>query len=649
MDTPTSTREPPATILQAAVFPNLELAAPEDLYVRLNDRAFAELRSRTVRFETGGILSSDTFFSGFTVGAWKRRASVASLDLRLEGEGEFVVRLGLHRLGQVSAWLDERRITLSGDAAVDWPIAAWPWLSDGLLFFHVRALAAGVVRGAAFVTRDAPVHDVRLGLVITHFNRQAQVLPAIARIRRALLDRPDLQGRLTLTVVDNSRNLALEPHAAVEHLPNRNLGGTGGFVRGLLSLIDGGRHTHALFMDDDASCETESIARTFALLRYAKEPRLAVAGALLREVAPWELLEKGARFEGMVRPLHAGLDVRRVDDLLVAERALARPDYGAWWFFAFPIAEVRQFPFPFFVRGDDIFFGLGNGFEIATLNGVACLGEDFSAKHGPVTAYLDARYHLVHALLAPRHSAKGIFWVGSRLFVKALTSYQYTSARAVTLAMRHVLAGPEFFREHLDMQAVRAEIGTWSPSEKLVPIDRSALPVKGARRHRESAARRLVRLLTLQGFLLPGFLIRDRMTVQDKGFHGRASAVFRYRKVLYEHAQSGTGFVAEFDRPRFFAALSEFLRVWAALFSRLEPLRRAYQRGAREMTTIEFWRSVYAQPAATPAVPARPPAQGDGEAQTDATVQIAPTPPSELAPTGRAAPTEVAAGAVDSP
>ena len=112
--------------------------------------------------------------------------------------------------------------------------------------------------------------------------------------------------------------------------------------------------------------------------------------------------------------------------------AKPRPDYGAWWFFAFPIAAVRRFAFPFFVRGDDVSFGLDNGFDIVTLNGIACFGEEFSAKHGPLTAYLDARYHLVLALLARRGTAARVFWVGSRLFVKPLTSYLYSSARAVT-------------------------------------------------------------------------------------------------------------------------------------------------------------------------------------------------------------------------
>jgi hypothetical protein len=462
-----------------------------------------------------------------------------------------------------------------------------------MLFVRLRALTPGTIRAAAFETAQVPRNDVRLGLVITHFNRQAQVMPAIRRIQAQLLDRPELSGRVTLTVVDNSRNLRLDPHPAVEHIPNRNLGGTGGFVRGLLSLIDHGTHTHALFMDDDASCETESIARSLALLGHARDQRLSIAGALLREIAPWEMLEKGARFDGKVVPLNSGLDVRHVPDLLHAERNLSRPDYGAWWFFAFPIAEVRQFPFPFFVRGDDVMFGLGNRFEITTLNGIACLGEDFSAKHGPLTAYLDARYHLVHAFVDRRGSASGVFWVGSRLFVKALTSYQYASARAVTLAMRHVLRGPAFFRDNLDMQAVRTEIASFQPSEKMGPIDRAALDVKGARRRKESKPRRLLRVLTLQGFLLPNWLLLDRTTAQVKGFHGAASAVFRYRRVLYEHLQTGTGFVATYDRARFFAELKGFLQAWWPLFRNLPTLRRDYARGVAEMATLRFWREVY--------------------------------------------------------
>lgn len=584
----------PTTTLQSMVFPGIDAPSDEALYLRLNDRAFNDLNAGTVCFATGGVLSSDTFFNGLTIEAWKRQSSIDSLFLKLEGHGEFVLTLGRHSFAQASVWLAEHRLKLTPGEATQVPIPEWTALTDGMLFFRLRALGPAALAGGAFETAQTPRNDIRLGIVITHFNRQQQVLPAIDRIRRGVLDRPGLSERTTLTIVDNSRNLAPAPHRSIRHLPNRNLGGTGGFVRGLLSLIDAGDYTHALFMDDDASCEIESIARCVALLQFANDKRLAVAGALLREQAPWELLEKGARFDGEVRPLHAGLDMRRVVDLLQAERRTARPDYGAWWFFGFPIAEVRQFPFPFFVRGDDIFFGLRNRFDIMTLNGIACWGEDFSSKHGPLTAYLDARYHLVHALLAPRGSAARLAWIGKRLFLKALTGYLYSSAHAVTLAIDHTLRGPAFFRDNLDLSEVRSEIAALKPSEKPQPVDRTLLKLKPMRSRHESKGRRLVRVLTLQGFALPGFLLRDRTTIQPKSFHGQASAVFRYRRVLYEHATSGTGFIAEFDRRRFFVELGSFLRVWAIALVRLPALRRAYATGADELGSIDFWRGVYA-------------------------------------------------------
>ncbi len=142
------------------------------------------------------------------------------------------------------------------------------------------------------------------------------------------------------------------------------------------------------------------------------------------------------------------------------------------------------------MRGDDIFFGLGNAFEITTLNGVACYGEDFGAKHGPLTAYLDARYHLVHALLARRRTVKRILWVGTRLFIKALTSYQYTSARAVTLAMRHVRRGRRSSAATSICRTCAARSASWTPSEKMAPLEIDGLPVRGPRRRPEAKLRR---------------------------------------------------------------------------------------------------------------------------------------------------------------
>ncbi|WP_119155606.1 glycosyltransferase [Caldimonas tepidiphila] len=593
------------TPLQSFVFPNLDLAIPEAMYLRLNDLVWPDLAERRMRFLPGGCATSDTFYNALSVGPWKRHCDIRTLVLRLEGQGEFVVSFGLRRAGFAPHWLGEHTVQLNAGHPAHLPVPAWESVSDGLLYCRMRSVSGGQITAATFATPDAPPNEVRLGLVITHFNRQAQVRPAIRRLQRDLLSHPDHRGRITLTVVDNSKNLQLTPMPGLRVIQNENYGGSGGFTRGLLELLDAGSYTHALFMDDDASCEAESIARTFALLQYSREPRLAVAGSLLREDRPWSLIEKGAKFDGLCRPLCSGMDMRRADELLQAEASRERPDYGGWWFFAFPLREMRRFPFPFFVRGDDVFFSRTNRFEIATLNGVACLGEDFALKHGPMTAYLDARYHLLHALTDdPGRARRRVLRLADQLFFKSLLSYNYASARSFTLAMQHLMEGPDFFRRNLDLAAVRAEIGGWTPSEKPQPVDRDGMRLRTRNKRHESGLRRLMRILTLQGFLLPRFLLLDRTMLQPKGFHGCARSVFRFRRVLYEHGPTGQGYVVEHDRRLFFAELRRFLGTLGSLLRRLPELHAAHREGFDALASEDFWRTLYDRP--VPAMPATP-------------------------------------------
>jgi hypothetical protein len=585
--------------LQHLVLPNLETPAPDSLYLRPNDRAWVERGVPRLHFEPGGVVDTDTWFGAFSVSLWKRHAALTSLMLEVEGSGDFMLSLGLHTPARHGAWLAERFVSPRPGKPARLEVPGWAALSTGLLYFRLRALGAAVLDGARWCTPDAPRQPVTLGVVVTHFNRIAQVVPAIERLQRHLFTRPELQDRLTLTVVDNSNNLPDLSHLGAEDrftvLPNRNLGGTGGFTRGLLALLDGGRATHCLFMDDDASCEPESIARIVALLQHATTPRLAVAGALLDELRPWQLMEKGARFDGMCRPLHAGLDLGRLDHLLQAEARTERPDYGGWWCFAFALKDIRRFPFPFFVRGDDVFFSLSNGFHIVTGAGIGCWGEPFWLKHGPMTAYLDARYHLLHALLDDRRGSRGVLRLAKGLFWRPLYGYQYGTARAFTLALEHLLQGPRVFQDHLDLADVRAQIGGWTPVEKLAPLhDVDALPLRGPRRRPEGALRRLGRKLTLQGFLLPRALLRDRVLRLGKGYHVDEASVFRFRRVLYEHADSGTGYLLPHDKRLFFGELRRFGRALTTLLRRLPALRRAHAAGFDAMTTEAFWRELYA-------------------------------------------------------
>lgn len=578
-------------VLQSILFPGVKTVAAEALYVRLNGAIMPDSGSM-LSFQPGAGARFDTFFGCFNVSLWRHEFRVEHLALMLRGRGAFRVRFGLHRMGCATQWLLECQIDLDEIAILELPF--WSGMEQGLLFVELTAQTDGEIRGGEFVTRDRPRRPVKLGVVITHFRRKSAVLPAIARIRSGLLEDVRYREAISLIVVDNSRDIESVEALGAVLISNRNFGGSGGFSRGLLHLVDDGSYSHCLFMDDDASCEIESIRRTYALLSYASHEKLAVAGSLLREMQPHELFEKGALFDGLCRPLKSGLDMRQVSDLLIAEQVDCCPDYGGWWFFAFALADVQHFPFPFFVRGDDIMFGLMHKFTIVTSNGIGCWGDDFGLKSGPLPIYLDVRNHLVQGLTVLNFGTLSAARLAARFFLQAVLSYNYATARAVTLAVRHVTQGPGFWLQNLDTTSIRDEIGRFSADERMRPVKRADFDLRVSNGD-EGAWRHLIRLLTLNGGFLPGFLMREGVCLQPKDFSGNLRAIFRFREVLYEYEPLGLGYVARLDRWRLLMELLRFGLTVLRMMTRYTVLRRNYHKAWPAMTSLLFWRQVYGQ------------------------------------------------------
>jgi hypothetical protein len=580
--------------LQQLVFPNLAFGTPEEMYVRaVNRQCIPQLNQKTLRFMESGVASFDTYFNALTVHTWKQHCTIDTLSLILSGEGTFILRFGLHRMGHASRWLHEQTIELESNTPLTTELKFWEELEAGLLYFSLTALTDGTLNSGGFYTTTHPINPVKLGIVITHFNRKPYVLPAIKRIQEELLADSDYEKKITLVVVDNSKNITKEETPGATVIPNKNLGGSGGFMRGLLHLKDHA-FTHCLFMDDDASCEVESIRRTFALFQFSKTPKMALAGSLLREVEPFRLFEKGAQFDGLCRPINSGLDMRIERDLVMAEINDKVPDYGGWWFFSFRISDINFYSFPFFIRGDDSLFSLTNQFSILTMNGITSWGDDFALKSTPLTTYLDARYHLLHSM-THLHQNK-IFCIKLLLIFSftRLFSYNYASSKAINKAIEHVLEGPDFWIKNMDLSNIRKEINALEPSEKLHPVHRPEYNVEYAGTQPERL-RTLARWLTLNGFLLPSFLLKDKTLFQHKGFRGLFREVYRYKQVLYEYEPQGIGYIATHDKKEFFTTLFSLLKVLAKLASRFTQLRADYTNKMPEMMNENFWRQVYSK------------------------------------------------------
>ncbi|OYV31109.1 MAG: hypothetical protein B7Z81_13885 [Acidocella sp. 20-61-6] len=188
------------------------------------------------------------------------------------------------------------------------------------------------------------------------------------------------------------------------------------------------------------------------------------------------------------------------------------------------------------------------------------------------------RLHTLRVLLS---------WLLSSLF-----SYNYGSAEAILKAMRDVAQGPQFWRENMDNAAVRAELAPFNAEEKMQPLCLADYKLV-FRSESEPRWRRWVRMATLNGFLLPGFLLRDGIVYENKSFRAAYRKLFRYRKVLYYYEANSQGYVAHYDRKRFFSVLKRFASTARLYLSRMPELRRTYRDELRGLTSEAFWRDIY--------------------------------------------------------
>ena len=220
------------TLLQRSMLPAAGFAEPE-LYARCSGAAALDDESATL--QAGGVLTFDTSFGAFHAGRWRRLTTVDDLSVR-------VVATGVGRVEVVRVSRRQERV-----------IAAAPIVGDGVTIdlgslatstwgvLYVRVLAEGrcTVQRVEWSTTAAPTHDVRLNLSITTFNRQQYVVPTVQRVLNLVRSSAILRGRVRVLVVDNASNLDLSAMAGddLTLVRNRNLGGAGGFARGLMATL----------------------------------------------------------------------------------------------------------------------------------------------------------------------------------------------------------------------------------------------------------------------------------------------------------------------------------------------------------------------------------------------------------------------------
>jgi galactofuranosylgalactofuranosylrhamnosyl-N-acetylglucosaminyl-diphospho-decaprenol beta-1,5/1,6-galactofuranosyltransferase len=564
------------------------MSQAESMYIRLNEHAQYIYEGKELTLNPGGIADFATYFNQFSVTKWKNYTDVSAIELCLEFEGQGLMTLVLTQHNGMERILLQQEISSKNMSSLLLPLPALSDLPNGLISMRLQSLEGLKYRSGSFVTKQSTKNTICLGIVITAFKRDEYVLPAIRRLTQQLLEAPEYTKKVKLTVIDNGGTLADKDISAnCVVIQNRNLGGSGGFARGLLHYEEENNQvTHCLFMDDDASCDSEAIKRTIAFLSFSTGSNTAIAGAMMLENNPTVQHESGAIFDQHCIPLKHGLNLKFARNLI--RNDFVEPImYGAWWFFAFPIKHVEHYPFPFFVRGDDVAFSCANPFEIVTLNGISSLQESFASKESPMTVYLDTRQNVIQYLLFQdlRFPALKILTKFWRTFLKFNCSYHYATAAATCIAICDAMEPAIFWKDNVDMTKKRHQLAPLVGKEKAIPMALAG-KMDTLNRH-ESTLLKILRWSTLNGHLIPAFLMKNRMVVEKGSAPYLRKAFFRKEILVYDNLTK-SGFILKHSKPNFFNNLMHALKVSLKVITSAGALHRMRGEFYKNMTR-QFW------------------------------------------------------------
>ena len=586
------------------------------------------LGRRRYRVPAGTRSSFGTYFNAFPAGYWRRWTTVGevSLSVTTAGAGTVVVNRS-NAKGNVQRVAAE---AVEGETTSTFALTLKPFNDGGWYWFDLVAGSGDLVLERAAWSAATDVAPGTVTVSITTFDRPDYC----ARLLRTLGEAEELVGVLDeVLVVDQGRQLVSEDAgfpAASAALGTRldvvrqgNLGGSGGFSRGMVETVARGRSTYVQLLDDDVMVEPEGIARAVAFADLARTPTI-VGGHMFSLYQRTLLHALGERVQKYRFWWGAVASTREDHDLgsgpLRGTPWLHRRvdvDYNGWWMCLIPTAVVRRIgaSLPVFIKWDDAEYGLraaAADVPTVSLPGAAVWHVPWTDKDDAVDwqAYFHARNRVVAALLhSPYPRGGNVVRESFSIQVKHLLSMQYSTAELRLLALEDAMAGWEQLHEDLPTKLGQVREMRSGEADATVRADAGAYPTtkrrKPPRKGRDlevPEGRVAVLASALSG------IVKQLRPVDELAESHPQAAVAHMDARWWTLSQLDSALVSTADGtgaawyrrdPRRYADL---LRRSVAVHQRLlrewPQLAGSYRAGATELTSVERWRTTLGMDAA---------------------------------------------------
>lgn len=604
-------------ILQNVLFPDKEICECKEMYYHSD----------------GNTTVFDGYFNIFSCAKWLKYTQIESAELALAVTGDCLLSvysekgLLLKKKISDSAELTDTRLRMPGIHFFSLPELE----RHRFMWFSITPMSDNsFVKSAMYITRQSPLHEIRLAGDICTFRREEYVRRNSLMLQNKIMKDPasPLYGRLDIYIVDNGRTLDREDivvhnrdssfsvddadvpsnsddEGKVFLIPNYNAGGSGGFTRGMLEILQQKKtagYTHIILMDDDAVLEPDAFIRCFALLSFMRQEYQGscVAGSLWDLDTPYMQDEAGAVYQnGNPIALGSGMDLRYRDVVLKNEEP-READYAGWWWSCFPLTFVREdnLPLPFFIHFDDMEYGLRNKDGFIYLNGIGVWHSGFERRRPQTDLYYGIRNRMIANAV---HGNKITKWDELRRCLEemmyCLMKYQYSGADLVLLAVKDFASGPKSFAmidPEKKNDSVRKMADVFLPYEGLSRSNGELARIQSyaesflAGEKSSSEVSRLVYLITLNGWLLPARRSVGK-TVCCNIFGQDLREIYRAREAVLIDPYAGKGTRVAKSYLRAYGCLLKMAQATYILLTKYNKVADGYRHAFSSLSRKQFW------------------------------------------------------------
>lgn len=586
---------------------------------------FDDLLSRySIRVRSGEQLSLGTYFNAFPASYWRRWTHVRDIRLVIETSGHGAVTVYKSNARGTIQRVEGAR--LDGDTTTAFELSIKPFGDGGWYWFDLASSRGDLLLKEARWEGPRPVTAGELATIqITTMDKPDFCLANI----RSLAEHPDaLELAQEVIIVDQgSRKVAAQPGfpevaelfgPKLRIIDQANLGGSGGFARGMYEAVENGSN-YVLLLDDDVVMEPESIMRMMAFSGRCKNPTI-VGGHMFDLYSRSTLYSMGETIDARrFSPSQPHQDMQMRHDFGVSNlrqtpwlHRRVDVDYNGWWMCLIPTSVIRSIglPLPVFIKWDDSEYGLrakAAGIRTVSLPGAALWHISWIDKDDLVgwQAYFHNRNRLITALLhSPYPKGGNVLRESFQEDVKHLVSLQYFTARNRLAARDDLLTGPGHLHPSLStkLAGINELRGSYSDAVMREDVDDFPAPALGA----GLSAAADVQMPAKKDMIKWGLTMVARQLVKQPSseslerpqaylahLDNRWFRIAHYDSVVVSNAEGTAASWYRRDPKKLRAMLTLSGRQHARLYKAWNALAADYRSALPALVSMEAWRATF--------------------------------------------------------